>query len=111
MYELGLQENELVVQAHAVKYHDIEYTENYVVITQNRTRRRIYNGWYFEDTGSNIYVSTYYSHIFQHKCKIRNFIVNTVTKEWREFKHILITEHKPEKIEPLENNRIDELTR
>lgn len=106
-----LNESEIVVQAHAVKYHDIDYQDNYVVITQNRTRRRIYKGYYFEDTGSHIYVSTYCSGIFQHKHKIRNFIVNTVTKEWREFQHILIVEHKPEKKEPVENNRIDELTR
>ena len=110
MHELSLQENEIVARANAVKYHNIEYHESYVIITQSRTRRRVYNGFYFEDTGSHIYISTHCSGIFQHKSKIRNFIVNTVTKEWREFMHIIITEHKPEKIEPLENNRIDELT-
>ena len=105
----GLSDNEIVAQAHAVKYHDIEYQDSYVVITQNRIRRRVYNGYYFEDTGSHIYVSTYRSDMFQHKYKVRNFIVNTVTKEWMEFKHILVTEHKPEKKDPVENNQIKEL--
>ena len=108
---LGLKENEIVVQAQAVKYHDIDYQEGYVVITQNRTRRRIYNGFYFDDTGNHIYVSTYCVGIFQHKTKIRNFIVNTVTKEWREFQHILIVEHKPEKKEPVENSQAFHLRR
>lgn len=92
-----LNENELIVQAHAVKYHELEYDEKFVTITQNRTRRRIYNGWYFEDTGTHIYISTYYSGIFQHKAKMRNFIVNKVTKEWRELTTI-VEHHKPEKI-------------
>lgn len=107
--DLDLNDNEIVAQAHAVKYHDIDYQDAYVVITQNRTRRRVYNGYHFEDTGSHIYVSTYCSDMFQHKYKVRNFIVNTVTKEWREFKHILVTEHKPEKKEPVNNNRIKDL--
>lgn len=100
------QENEIVVSAFAVKYHNIEYNDNYVTITQNRTRRRVYNGWYFEDTGTHIYVSTYMANIFQHKNKIRQFIVNTVNKEWREFKSVIIERHKPEKKEPLKNNII-----
>ena len=64
-----LHENEIIVQANPVKYHGIEYHDTYVTITQNRNRRRIYNGWHFEDTGSYIYISTYMSHIFQHKRK------------------------------------------
>lgn len=111
MYEHYLSENEIIVNAQAVKYHEINYYDNYVVITQNRTRRRVYNGYFFEDTGTHIFVSTICAGIFQHKNKIRNFIVNKETKEWREFQHILITEHKPEKKQPVNSNRIDELTR
>jgi hypothetical protein len=95
-----LQENEIVVAGNAVKYHAIEYAQNFVIITQNRIRRRIYKGWYFDDTGTHIYVSVYYSHIFQHKSKTRQFIVNTATKEWRDYQAIVIEHHKPERIEP-----------
>jgi len=98
-----LKDNEIVVSAQAVKYHDIEYLEKYIIITQNRIRRRVYNGYYFEDTGSHIYVSNYYSAMFQHKNKSRQFIVNTVTKEWREFQSIIILKHKPVKKEPVNN--------
>jgi hypothetical protein len=106
-----INENEIVAQAHAVKYHYIEYCENFVVITQNRTRRRVYKGYYFEDTGVHIYVSTSCSGMFQHKFKVRNFIVNTFTKEWREFNQTLIIKHKPEKRTPVENNEIHGLVK
>lgn len=106
-----LQENETITQAQPVKYQDIEYCDNYVVITQNRTRRRVYNGFHFEDTGTHIYISTYYADIFQHKNKIRRFIVNTVTKEWRDYQAIVIEKHKPEIKDPKENNFIKELVK
>jgi len=93
-----IQQNEIIVSACQVKYHDIEYHDKYVVVTQNRTRRRVYAGWYFEDTGTHIYVSTYCSGMFQHKRKIRQFIVNTVTKEWRDFQSVIVERHKPEKV-------------
>ncbi len=96
-----LNDNEIVVSANAVKYHSIEYQDNYIVVTQNRTRRRIYDGWYFDDTGSHIYISTYYSHLFQCKRKIRQFIVNKVTKEWREYQSVIVERHRPEKLEPV----------
>jgi predicted MPP superfamily phosphohydrolase len=104
-----LKENEIVVQAHSVKYHDINYTDDYVVVTQHRTKRRIYNGFHFEDTGSHIYISTYCSGIFQHKYKVRNFVVNTVTKEWRNFETTILIRHKPDKIEKVESNEIENL--
>lgn len=101
MHEQYLQEHEIVVSTHAVKYHDIEYHENYIVVTQHRTRRRVYKGYYFEDTGAHIYVSTYCSGMFQCKRKVRNFILDKFTKEWRE--NIVIVEHHvPERIEPIE---------
>lgn len=96
-----LNDNEIIANAQAVKYHDIEYHDKFVVITQNRTRRRVYDGYYFEDTGTNIYVSTFYSHLFQHKNKLRNFIVNTITKEWREYQSVIIEKHIPERKEPI----------
>jgi len=96
-----LQENEIIVQANAVKYHNVECHDNFIVVTQNHTRRRVYDGWYFEDTGTHIYVSTYCSGIFQHKKKMRQFIVNTVTKEWRDFQAVIVERHKPEKKEPV----------
>lgn len=105
----NLQENEIVAQAHSVKYHDIEYHDNFIVITQNRTRRRVYNGFHFEDTGQHIYVSTFYSHLFQHKFKIRKFVVNTVSKEWRVFEQTLVQKHSPERKEPVKNNIINNL--
>lgn len=93
--------NEIIVHSQAVKYHHIEYHDNFVVVTQNHTRRRVYDGWYFEDTGTHIYVSTYCSGMFQHKKKMRQFIVNTVTKEWRDFQSVIVERHKPEKKEPV----------
>lgn len=96
-----LQENEIIVQAFAVKYHCIEYFDGYIVPTQNRTRRRIYNGWFFEDTGTHIYISSFYAHIFQHKKKVKQFIVNVETKDWTEYQDTIVERHKPEKVEPI----------
>lgn len=104
-----LLENEIVVSACAVKYHDIECNENYIVVTQNRTRRRIYNGWHFEDTGAHIYISTFCCHVFQHKRKTRQFIVNTVTKEWRCYQSTFVEKHVPSKIGEYEVLKIKEL--
>lgn len=75
-----LRENEILATAQRVKYRRVEYNEGYVTIEQNRTRRRVPDGYHFEDNGVEIYVSTFYSHIFQHQAKIRRFIVNKVTR-------------------------------
>lgn len=106
-----LRENEIVVNAQRVKYHGIEYHDNFVTIEQNRTRRRVPKGYYFEDNGVEIYVSTFYSGIFQHQKKMRKFIVDKVTKEWRDFIGTLTEVHHPEKVEPVDNNEINQLKR
>ena len=106
-----LKENEIVVSAHALLYRDIENTDKQVVISKNNTRRRVYNGYYFEDTGCHIYVSTYCSHIFQHKNKMRSFIVNKETKEWRDYQTTFAEHHKPDKENPVENNEVITLIR
>lgn len=99
----------LVATTHPVKYHNIEYHDEYIVVTQNKTRRRVYNGWYFEDTGSHIYISERCSGMFQHKFKIRKFWLDTETKEWRDYVDYTIEKHTPEKLNPLENNTIKRL--
>lgn len=104
-----LRENEIVVTAQRVKYRCVEYHDGYVTIEQNRTRRRVPKGYYFEDSGAEIYVSTFYSHLFQHQAKLRRFIVNKVTKEWRDFIGVLLEHFTPEKREPKDNNEIEEL--
>lgn len=104
-----LSENEIVVNAQRVKYHGIEYHDNFVTIEQHRTRRRVPKGYYFEDNGVEIYVSTFYSGIFQHQKKMRKFIVDKETKEWRDFQSCIIDVHHPEKIEPVDNNQIKQL--
>lgn len=109
MRETDLQEGEIIVSANPVRYHDIAYFDDYIVVTQHRTRRRIYNGFYFEDTGSHIYLSTFVSGIFQCKRKERKFIVNTITKEWRDYTLTLVKHHHPEKKEPIPNNIINTL--
>ena len=106
-----LNSDEIIVTANAVKYHDIEYNDDYIVVTQNRTRRRIYNGYYFEDTGTHIYISSGLAHIFQAKSKQRSFIVNTETKGWREFETTIVKKHYAEKKERVENNIIKELVK
>lgn len=106
-----LNNTEIVVNACPVKYSDIEYHDNFVVITQNRTRRRVYAGYYFEDTGTHIYVSTACADMFQHKRKVRQFIVNTVTKEYRDLVTYEVEKNHPERVEPVENNIHEELTK
>ncbi len=105
----SLKPNEILCPAHRVKYHRIEYHDDYVVVEQNRTRRRIRNGYYFEDNGQYIYVSTFYSHIFQHKAKIKHFVLNRETKEWRDWQEVFIDRHTPIKMEKVEHNEIEEL--
>lgn len=104
-----LGNNEIVATAHAVKYHHIEYHDDYVVVHQHRTRRRVYNGWFFEDTGAHLYVSEYYSGMFQHSMRTRQFIVNTVTKEWKDYKIVAVERHQPIRMQSLESNEITEL--
>lgn len=99
-----VNENEIPASANPVKYHGVDYHEDYITVEQHRTRRRIPNGYWFEDTGTHIYISVFYSHIFQHKRKIKKFIVNTVTKEWRDFETITITKHIPKNIEPIKRD-------
>lgn len=104
-----LAENEIIVSSNPVKYHDIEYHDDYIVVTQNRTRRRVKNGYYFEDTGSHIYLSVYVAGMFQHKYRERKFILNTETKEWKNYQSVIIEKHHPEKVEPKESNNIERL--
>ena len=107
--ESELLENEIICTAQRVKYHRIEYHDGYVTIEQNRTRRRVPDGYHFDDNGQYIYVSTFYSGIFQHKAKVRYFVLNKETKEWRDWQTVIIERHQPEKLEPKESNIIEEL--
>lgn len=109
MDEEQLKKDEIVVTAQRVKYRCVEYHEGYVTIEQNFTRRRVPKGYYFEDNGVEIYVSTLYSDIFQHQKKMRRFVVNKVTKEWREFVGVLVENFRPDKIDPVASNVIEEL--
>lgn len=109
MVEEQLKEGEIVVNAQRVKYRCVEYHDGYVTIEQNHTRRRVPKGYYFEDNGEEIYVSTFYSDMFQHQRKMRRFIVNTKTKEWREFVSAYVTHYRPKKIDPVARNEIEEL--
>ena len=106
-----LQPGEILCPAQRVKYHNIEYHEGYVTIEQNRTRRRVPDGYHFEDNGVYIYVSTFYSHIFQHKAKVRYFVLNKETKEWRDWQTVIIERHTPEKKEAVTSNEINDLKR
>ena len=36
-----MEDNLIVVAAYPVKYHDIEYNDDYITVTQNMTRRRV----------------------------------------------------------------------
>jgi hypothetical protein len=67
------------------------------------------DGYYFDDNGVYIYISTFYSHIFQHKAKVRYFVLNKETKEWRDWQTVIVERHRPEKLEPVEQNIIEEL--
>lgn len=107
--ESDLLENEILCPAQRVKYRCIEYHDGYVTIEQNRTRRRVPDGYHFDDNGVYIYISTFYSHIFQHKAKVRYFVLNKETKEWRDWQTVIVERHRPEKLEPVEQNIIEEL--
>jgi hypothetical protein len=104
-----LAENEIIVSGYPVKYHDINYCDNYVLLTQNRTKRRIPNGYYFEDTGVHLYVSGYYSHLFQSKQRQKLFILNRLTKEWKNVEPVVIEKHIPEKKQVVEKELLNEL--
>ena len=106
--ESDLLENEILCTAQRVKYHHIEYHDGYVTIEQNRTRRRVPDGYHFEDDGQYIAVSTVYS---QHKATIRHFVLNKETKEWRDWQTYTIERHTPEKKEAKESNVINDLKR
>jgi|GEM_PF-5341983 len=99
----------IIVSAVQIKYSHIDYFDNYVVITQNRTIRRVYSGFYFYDNGSEIYVSTTCVGMFQHRKKIKRFILNTETKEWNDYETITVERHFPDKILPIESNQINSL--
>ena len=109
MSDNGLKPGEILCPAQRVKYHRIEYHDGYVTIEQNRMRRRIPDGYHFDDNGQYIAVSTFYSHIFQHKAAIHKFALNKETKEWRKWTDVIVEKFKPEKIAPVENNIIEEL--
>lgn len=104
-----LKPGEILCPAQRVKYHRIEYHDGYVTIEQNRMRRRVPDGYYFEDDGQYIAVSTFYSNIFQHKAKVRYFVLNKETKEWRHWQTMIVERHRPEKITPVSSNIINEL--
>jgi hypothetical protein len=106
-----LQPGEIICPAQRVKYNHIEYYKGYVVVEQNHTRRRVPDGYHFEDDGIYIAISTFYSHIFQHKEKVRYFVLNKETKEWRDWQTVIVERHQPEKREAKENNEIKSLKR
>lgn len=106
-----LQPGEIICPSQRVKYNHIEYYKGYVVVEQNHTRRRVPDGYHFEDDGIYIAISTFYSHIFQHKAKVRYFVLNKKTKEWRDWQTVIIERHTPEKREAKENNEIKSLKR
>lgn len=108
---MGLNDNEIVCIAYPVKYHDIEYYEDYIVLTQNRTKRRVKKGYYFEDTGVHIYLSDYVASIFQHKKRQRKFILNMITKEFLDYATVKISIKTPAKIEFTDVQPIKELER
>lgn len=106
-----LQPGEIICPAQRVKYNHIEYYKGYVVVEQNHTRRRVPDGYHFEDDGIYIAISTFYSHIFQHKAKIYHFALNKETKQWRPYQAVIVEKHTPEKREAKENNEIKSLKR
>lgn len=105
----NLKPNEILCPAQRVKYFSVEYYDKYIVVEQNQTRRRVPKGYYFDDDGIYIYLSTFYSVLFQHKQKIRYFVLNKDTKEWRDWQSVFMERHTPEKKEALKNNIIEEL--
>lgn len=102
-------DGKILCRAYPVKYRIVEYSERYVTIEQNRTRRRIPVGYFFEDTGTHIYVSSFYADIFQHKEKSKMYLLDRKTKEWEEVHTVMTETHRPGKIEPRENNIVEDL--
>lgn len=106
---IELKEYEILCPSQRVKYSHVEYCDGYVVVEQNRTRRRIPDGYYFSDNGIYIYLSTFYSNLFQHKKAIKHFILNKKTKEWREWIDVVVERHIPAEIQEVKDNFIVEL--
>lgn len=104
-----ISEGEILCWAYPVKYSSIEETDEYIIIVQNRIRRRIPKGYYFNDSGARIYISEFYAYSFQHSPKKRAFILNKETKEWRDGEYVEIKRNIPEKIVPVPDNTIIEL--
>lgn len=103
-----LKDNEILVTAYPVRYTTAEYCDDYVTITQNRTRRRVYNGYHFDDDGRRIWVSESCCY-FQCGRKPYKYVVNTVTKEWRRYHDVIVERHFAEHHEPIEQNEINDL--
>ena len=101
----------LLVLAYPVKYHSIEYRHEFVVVRQNKTKKRIYKGWYFEDNGCELYISTAKCAGFQHSPKIKKFLLDTATKGWEIAENIEVKVHVPEAIEAKTISAKEELTR
>lgn len=99
-------EDFIIEKAYPVKYHSVEYYDRYVVVTQNRIRRRVYNGYFFDDNGEYIYISEICVGMFQHKKKPKIYSVNTETKTWEEYVTVTAVKHRPEKMNPVERNEI-----
>lgn len=95
---------EIEVMAYPVKYHSLEEGNGFITLTQNRTRRRVYDGYHFLDTGRHIYVAEQVAGMFQHKRKGRNFIVDSETKEWRDTLEVVrhVPELRTEEVEPIQ---------
>lgn len=99
----------IVVRAYPVKYYRVEYEDNYVVVTQGSTRRRVYKGFFFEDSGTHIWISSPCADMFQHGQKVRRYEVDTETKEWNIYEEIIVERHSAPKQEPKDNNILKEL--
>lgn len=104
-----MEDNLIVVAAYPVKYHDIEYNDDYITVTQNMTRRRVPKGYFFEDTGTHIYISSFYADIFQHKWKRKRFLLNKNTKDWSVYEKTEISKHSAIMVKPIKDNIIKEL--
>lgn len=106
-----LKKNEIICSAYPVKYTHIDYYDDYIVVEQNRTRRRVPKGYYFLDDGRYIHISPYYTGPFQHKQKIKKYILNTVTKEWEDYQTVIVERNRPHAVDCVESNIIEELRR
>ena len=109
--QFRLGSGEILCTAHRVKYSHVEKHEGYIVVEQNRTRRRVPDGYHFYDDGRSICLSVFYSCFFQHKQAARKFVLNKETKEWREWHDVIIERHQPERVNPKDSNEINDLKR